>query len=51
MEALKKQEITSVGKDQEKRNPRVLLEEMQIGAATVGNHMEVRPKIKNRNIT
>ena len=41
------QEITSVGKNVEKKQPRILLMRMQIGAATMQNSMEVSQKLKN----
>ena len=47
----KRQEITSVGEDAEKREPCVLLVGMQFGAATVENSIKVPQKIKNRITT
>jgi len=43
--ASKRQEITSVGEDMEKRDPHALLVGMEIGAATMEN-MEFLKKLK-----
>ena len=44
----KRQNITSVGEDVEKGNPRALLVGMEVGAATTENSMEVPQKTKAR---
>ena len=44
----KSQEITNAGEDMEKREPSYMLVGMSIGAATIGNSMEIPQKSKNR---
>ena len=50
MANVKRQEITSVGKVEEKRNLCAQLVELQISAATVKKSMEFHQKIKNGNV-
>ena len=49
MAVIKSQKITSVGEYWRKGNPCEVLMEMEIGAATVENSMEVPQKIKHRD--
>ena len=44
----KRQEVTNVGEDVEKREPCAMLVGMQTGAAPVENSMEVPQKLKSR---
>ena len=47
MAVIRKTEVTSAGKDVEERSPRALWVELQIGASTVEDSMDVPQKIKN----
>ena len=48
MAIIKRQQITSVGKGVEKKEPCALLVGIQIGAATMENSMAIPQKTKNR---